>query len=80
MSQMFDGFSITPEANLLRIAYIDINALLIEGFDTTAQDLVDAYRADAENYNETFKKQGSTLYEVAKTLTGIRDLFGADKI
>jgi hypothetical protein len=76
---MFDGFSTTPEANLLRIAYIDINALLVKGFDTTAQDLVDEYRADAENYNGMCKKQGSTLYEVAKTLTEIRDLFGADE-
>ena len=78
--QMFDGFSTTPEANLLRIAYIDINTLLIEGFDTTAQNLVDAYRADAENYNKMCNKQSSTLHEVAKTLTEIRDLFGADNI
>jgi hypothetical protein len=63
----------SPEANLLRLAYIDINALLVEGFDTNAQDLIDIYRADDEAY------KGSILYGVAKTLTEIRDLFGADK-
>jgi hypothetical protein len=64
----------SPEANLLRLAYIDINALLVEGFDTNAQDLIDTCRADDGAY------KGSTLYGVAKTLTEIRDLFGADDI
>ena len=36
----------SPEANLLRLAYIDINALLVEGFDTNAQQLVDMCRAN----------------------------------
>ena len=47
----------SPEANLLRLAYIDINALLVEGFDLYPSVLA-----------------------VAKTLTEIRDLFGADDI
>ena len=34
----------SPEANLLRLAYIDMDRLLVEGFDTNAQDLVDLYR------------------------------------
>jgi len=64
----------SPEANLLRLAYIDINALLVEGFDTNAEQLVKQYRADERDYPE------SCFYAVAKTLTEIRDLFGADKI
>ena len=64
----------SPEAHLLRIAYIDINALLVEGFDTNAEQLVKQYRANERDYPE------SCFYAVAKTLTEIRDLFGADKI
>ena len=64
----------SPEANLLRLAYIDINALLVEGFDTNAEDLVKLYRADKRNL------QNHIFDGVAKTLTEIRDLFGADKI
>ena len=67
----------SPEANLLRLAYIDINALLVEGFDTNAQTLVAWNRA-----NEL--KEMSDLYPsvmaVAQTLTEIRDFFGADEI
>jgi hypothetical protein len=67
----------TDEANLLRLAYIDINALLVEGFDINAQTLVDWNRADE-------LKDMTDLYPsvlaVAKTLTEIRDLFGADPI
>ena len=65
----------SPEANLLRLAYIDINALLVEGFDINAQPLVDWNRADE-------LKDMVDLYPsviaVAETLTEIRDLFGAD--
>jgi hypothetical protein len=64
----------SPEANLLRLAYIDMNALLVEGFDTNAEDLVKKYRANENDYQE------SLFYAVAKTLTEIRDLFGADDI
>ena len=66
----------SPEANLLRLAYIDMNALLVEGFDTNAQDLVDAYRTQGN----TLHSFGSVPDGVARTLTEIRDLFGADKI
>ena len=66
----------SPEANLLRLAYIDMNALLVEGFDTNAQDLVDAYRTRG-NTSHSF---GSVPDGVARTLTEIRDLFGADEI
>ena len=67
----------SPEANLLRIAYIDINALLVEGFDTNAENLVKMARA---NELEEMYDKGSAMYAVANTLTEIRDLFGADKI
>jgi len=110
----------SPEANLLRLAYIDINALLVEGFDTNAQDVVDMYRkmqdppeivkrssgywivnssgvVDCDltikqpyllmgmaqqtiGYLEEEFSFGSVPYGVAKTLTEIRDLLGADKI
>jgi|TARA_R110000824_G_scaffold377022_1_gene568202 hypothetical protein len=65
----------SPEANLLRLAYIDINALLVEGFDTNAQNLVDWNRADElKDMNDLYP----SVLAVAKTLTEIRDLFGAD--
>ena len=67
----------SPEANLLRLAYIDINALLVEGFDTNAENLVKMARA---NELEEMYDKGSATYAVANTLTEIRDLFGADKI
>jgi hypothetical protein len=67
----------SPEANLLRLAYIDINALLVEGFDTNAQHLVDMCRAN--ELEEVYSKD-YILYAVANTLTEIRDLFGADDI
>ena len=67
----------SPEANLLRLAYIDINALLVEGFDTNAQNLVDWNRADElKDMNDLYP----SVLAVAKTLTEIRDLFGADDI
>ena len=34
----------TDEANLLRLAYIEINALLDAGFETNAAELVHNYR------------------------------------
>ena len=73
----------SPEANLLKLAYIDINALLVEGFDTSAEDLVGAYRAHPAPH--TVRSSASFPYPtpllaVAQTLTEIRDLFGADKI
>ena len=40
----------SPEAHLLRIAYIDMNALLVEGFDTNAEQLVKHYRANEKDY------------------------------
>ncbi len=61
----------SPEANLLRLAYIDINALLVEGFDTNAQTLVDAFRDGEVLF-------GAVPDGVAETLTEIRNLFGAD--
>ena len=64
----------SPEANLLRLAYIDINALLVEGFDTNAQDLVNEHRTHGITANLSIPDG------VAKTLTEIRDLFGADEI
>tara|TARA_R100001132_G_C3197753_1_gene46655 strand:- start:92 stop:289 length:198 start_codon:yes stop_codon:yes gene_type:complete len=64
----------SPEANLLKLAYIDINALLVEGFDTSAEDLVKKFRANERNF------QHSIFDGIARTLTEIRDLFGADKI
>ena len=64
----------SPEAHLLRIAYIAMNALLVEGFDTNAEQLVKQYRANERDYSE------SCFYAVAKTLTEIRDFFGADDI
>ena len=67
----------SPEANLLRLTYIDINALLVEGFDTNAENLVKMARA---NELEEMYDKGSAMYAVANTLTEIRDLFGADKI
>ena len=67
----------SPEAQLLRLAYIDINALLVEGFDTNAENLVKMARA---NELEEMYDKGSAMYAVANTLTEIRDLFGADKI
>ena len=110
----------SPEANLLRLAYIDINALLVEGFDTNAQDVVDTYRkmqdppeiverssgywivnrsgvVDCDltikqpyhlmetaqqtlRYLEEVSSFGSVPDGVARTLTEIRDLFGADNI
>ena len=66
----------TDEANLLRLAYIEINALLDAGFETNATELV-------KNYREGCPSQvafGFVLDGVAKTLTEIRDFFGADKI
>ena len=109
----------SPEAHLLRLAYIDINALLVEGFDTNAQDMVDTYRkmqdppeiverssgywivnrsgvVDCDltikqpyhlmemaqqvlRYLEEEFSFGSVPDGVAKTLTEIRDLFGADE-
>ena len=65
----------SPEANLLRLAYIDINALLVEGFDTNAQDLVNWNRT---NELEKMIDLYPSVLAVAKTLTEIRDLFGAD--
>ena len=65
----------SPEANLLRLAYIDINGLLTDGFDTDAQQLVNMCRA---NELEEMYGKDYILYAVAKTLTEIRDLFGAD--
>ena len=110
----------SPEANLLRLAYIDMNALLVEGFDTNAQDMVDTYRkmqdppeiverssgywivnsSGVVNCDITIKQPyhlmemaqqvlryleeessfGSVPDGVARTLTEIRDLFGADDI
>ena len=67
----------SPEAHLLRLAYIDINALLVEGFDTNAENLVKMARA---NELEEMYDKDSAIYAVANTLTEIRDLFGADKI
>ena len=64
----------TDEANLLRLAYIDMNALLVEGFDTNAMELVEKFRSDERNF------QHPIFDGVAKTLTEIRDLFGADEI
>ena len=58
----------------LENALADINWLLVEGFDTNAEQLVKQYRANERDYSE------SCFYAVAKTLTEIRDLFGADKI
>ena len=69
----------SPEANLLRIAYIDINTLLVEGFSTTAQELVDSYReAQATGLVANFEEW--EFVGVAETLTAIRDLFGADDL
>ena len=68
----------SPEANLLRLAYIDINALLVEGFDTNAESLVALYRAT--DLGVLLWQDGEKLYGVAKTLTEIRDLLGADAI
>tara|TARA_Y100000310_G_scaffold281288_1_gene301671 strand:+ start:1344 stop:1565 length:222 start_codon:yes stop_codon:yes gene_type:complete len=62
----------SPEAQLLRLAYIDINALLVGGFDTNAQDLVNEYRTHGITANL------SVPDGIAQTLTEIRDLFGAD--
>ena len=112
----------SPEANLLRLAYIDMNALLVEGFDTNAQDMVDTYRkmqdppeiverssgywivnsSGVVNCDITIKQPYNLLGTaqhvlkylkaadgglvdsvpdgVARTLTEIRDLFGADDI
>ena len=76
----------SPEAHLLRLAYIDINALLVEGFDTNAQDLVDAYRTSVgikgpKNIEEIkLFPYEEPLLGVAQTLIEIRDLFGADNI
>jgi len=67
----------SPEANLLRLAYIDINALLVEGFDTNAQDLVNWNRT---NELEKMIVLYPSVLAVAKTLTEIRDLFGADAV
>ena len=67
----------SPEANLLRLAYIDINALLVEGFDTNAQTLVDWNRAG--NLKDMTDFYPSVI-AVAETLTEIRDFFGADDI
>jgi|TARA_R110002110_G_scaffold186228_3_gene393217 hypothetical protein len=67
----------SPEANLLRLAYIDINALLVEGFDTNAQDLVNWNRT---NELEKMIDLYPSVLAVAKTLTEIRDLFGADAV
>ena len=67
----------SPEANLLRLAYIDINALLVEGFDTNAQTLVDWNRTDElKDMNDLYP----SVLAVAETLTEIRDFFGADDI
>ena len=67
----------SPEANLLRLAYIDINALLVEGFDTNAQTLVDWNRAGNLKGMTDFYP---SVIAVAETLTEIRDFFGADDI
>ena len=64
----------TDEANLLRLAYIEINALLDAGFETNATELVHNYRQGCPS-QVAF---GFVLDGVAKTLTEIRDLFGAD--
>jgi hypothetical protein len=48
----------SPEANLLRLAYIDINALLVEGFDINAQDLVDSFRFSQDNYEIVERSSG----------------------
>lgn len=66
----------TDEANLLRLAYIEINALLDAGFETNAAELVHNYRQGCPS-QVAF---GFVLDGVAKTLTEIRDLFGADEI
>ena len=67
----------SPEANLLSLAYIDINALLVEGFDTNAQTLVDWNRADElKDMVDLYR----SVIAVAETLTEIRDFFGADDI
>jgi len=66
----------SPEANLLRLAYIQINALLDAGFETNADELV-------KNHREALGSQviyGFVLDGVAKTLTEIRDFCGADDI
>ena len=66
----------TDEANLLRLAYIEINALLDAGFETNATELVKYYREGCPS-QVAF---GFVLDGVAKTLTEIRDFFGADEI
>ena len=66
----------TDEANLLRLAYIEINALLDAGFETNATELVHNYRQGCHERNF----QHPIFDGVARTLTEIRDLFGADEI
>ena len=66
----------TDEANLLRLAYIEINALLDAGFETNATELVKNYRVGCPSHIAF----GFVLDGVAKTLTEIRDFFGADEI
>ena len=61
-------------ASVNEAAYIDMNALLVEGFDTNAMELVEKFRSDERNF------QHPIFDGVARTLTEIRDLFGADEI
>ena len=63
----------TDEANLLRLAYIEINALLDAGFETNAAELVHNYRQGCPS-QVAF---GFVLDGVAKTLTEIE--VNADK-
>tara|TARA_Y100000296_G_C5127902_1_gene233902 strand:+ start:341 stop:568 length:228 start_codon:yes stop_codon:yes gene_type:complete len=64
----------SPEANLLRLAYIQINALLDAGFETNADEVIKNYRQGCPSHVAF----GFVLDHVAKTLSEIRDLFGAD--
>ena len=78
----------SPE-NLLKLAYSDINALLVGGFDTNADDLVDAWRnlQDSQGVpglgnvgTMKFFPYPIALIEVAHTLANIQDMVGKMKV